>query len=69
MKLQKGIRVKLTKESFLFYIPCSVLEIKMSSNSVRLDSARKWNRQLGRLNPANVVKNAPQTVGGKLNDV
>ena len=42
MKLQKGTRVKLTQENNLFYLPCSVLEFKMSSNSVKLDSARKW---------------------------
>ena len=42
MKLQKGTRVKLTQENNLFYLPCSVLEFKMSSNSMKLDSARKW---------------------------
>ena len=35
----------------------------MSSNSVKLDSARKWHRQLGHLNQADVVRNAPETVG------
>ena len=30
MKLQKGTRVKLTEENNLFYLPCSVLEFKMS---------------------------------------
>ena len=63
MKLQKGTRVKLTRENSLFYIPCSVLEFKMSSNSVKLDSARKWHRRLGHLNQADVVRNAPETVG------
>ena len=48
MKLQKGTRVKLAQENNLFYLPCSVLELKMSSNSVKLDSARKWHRRLGR---------------------
>ena len=42
MKLQKGTRVKLTQVNNLFYLPCSVLEFKTSSNSVKLDSARKW---------------------------
>ena len=68
MKLQKGTRVKLTQERNLFYLPCSVLESKMSSNSVKLDSARKWHRQLSQLNQANVVRNAPEAVG-KLDDV
>ena len=68
MKLQKGIRVKITQENILFYLPCSVLEFKMSSNSVKLDSARKWHRGLGHLNQSDVVKNTPETVG-KLDDV
>ena len=68
MKLQKGTHVKLTQENNLFYLPCSVLEFKMSSNSVNLDSARKWHRQLGHLNQADVVRNAPETVG-ELDDV
>ena len=68
MKLQKGIRVKLTQEKNLFYPPCSVLEFKMSSNSVKHDSARKWQRRLGHLNQADVVRNAPETVG-ELDDV
>ena len=46
MKLRKGTRVKFTKENNLFYLPCSVLEFKMSSNSVKFDSARKWHRRL-----------------------
>ena len=68
MKLQKGIQVKLTQEKNLFYLPCSVLEFKMSSNSVKLDSARKCHRRLGQLNPADLVKNAPESVG-ELDDV
>ena len=68
MKLQKETRVKLTQENNLFYLPCSVLEFKMSSNSVKLDSARKWHRRLGHLNQADVVRNAPETVG-ELDDV
>ena len=40
----------------------------MSSNSVTLDSARKWHRRLGHLNQAGVVRNAPETVG-ELDDV
>ena len=68
MKLQTGTRVKPTQENNLFYLPCSVLEFKMSSNSLKLDSARKWHRRLGHLNPADVVRNAPQTVG-ELDDV
>ena len=68
MKLQQGARVKLTQENNLFCLPCGVLEFKMSSNSVKLDSARKWHRQLGHLNKAVVVKNEPETVG-ELDDV
>ena len=68
MKLQKGTHVKLTQENNLFYLPCSVLEFKMNSNSVNLDSARKWHRQLGHLNQADVVRNAPETVG-EIDDV
>ena len=68
MKLQKGTRVKLTQENNLFYLPCSVLEFKMSSNRVNLDSARKWHIRLGHLNQADVVRNAPETVG-ELDDV
>ena len=68
MKLQKGTRVKLTQENNLCYLPCSVLEFKMSSNSVKFDSARKWHRRLGHLNQADVVRNAPETVG-ELDDV
>ena len=68
MKLQKGTRVKLTQENKFFNLPCSVLEFKMSSNSVKLDSARKWNTRLGHLNQLDVVRNAPETVG-ELNDV
>ena len=68
MKLQKGARVKLTQEFKLFYLPRSAIEFKMSSNSVKLDSARKWHRQLGHLNQADGVRNASKTVG-ELNDV
>ena len=68
MKLQKETRVKLTQESNLFYLPCSVLEIEMNSSSVTLDSARKCHRRLGHLNQANVIMNAPETVGD-LDDV
>ena len=68
MKLQKGTRVKLTQKNNLFYLPCSVLEFEMSSNSVKLDIARKWHRRLGHLNQADVVRNAPETVG-ELDDV
>ena len=68
MKLQKGTRVKLTQDNNLFYLPFSVLEFKMSANSVKLDSARKWHRRLGQLNQADVVRNAPETVG-ELDDV
>ena len=62
MKLQKGTRIKLTQQNNLFYLPCSVLEFKMSSNSVKLDSAKKWHRRSGHLNQADVIKNAPETV-------
>ena len=62
MKLQKGSRVKVTLEKTLFYLLSSVLEFKMSSNSVKTDNARKWQRRLGHLNQADVVKNAPETV-------
>ena len=52
----------------MFYLPFSVLEFKMSSNSVKLESARKWHRRLGHLNQVDVVTNAPETVG-ELDDV
>ena len=68
MKLQKGTRVKLAQENNLFYLPCSVLEFKMSSKSVKLDCARKWHRRLGHLNQADVVRNASETVG-ELHDI
>ena len=68
MKLQKETRVKLTQKSNLFYLPCSVLEFEMSSNSAKLDSARKWHRRLGHLNEADVAKNVPETMG-ELDDV
>ena len=68
MKIQKGTRVKLSQEHNLFYLPCSVLEFKMSSNDVKLDYARKWHRRLGHLNQADVVRNALETVG-ELDDV
>ena len=68
MKLQKGTRVKITQENNLFYLPCSVLEFKMSSNSVKLDSERSWHGRLGHLNQADVARNAPETVG-ELDDV
>ena len=68
MKLQKGTWGKLTQENNLFYLPCSVLEFKMSSNSVKLNSARKWHRRLGHLNQADMVRNTPETVG-ELDDV
>ena len=62
MKLQMGTRVKLTTENNLFYLPCSALEIKMRSNSLKLGSARKWHRQMYHLNQWDVVRNAPETV-------
>ena len=34
----------------------------MSSNSVKLDSARKWHRRLSHLNQADGTRNAPETV-------
>ena len=68
MKLEKGTRVKVIQEENLFYLPCSVVKIKMSSNSLKIDSAKKWHRQLRRLNQADVDKNAPQRVG-ELDDV
>ena len=68
MKLRKGTRAKLTQENNLFCLSCSVLEFKMSSNSVKLDSARKWHRRVGHLNQANVVRKAPETEWG-LDDV
>ena len=63
IKLQKGTRGRKSQENNLLYSPCSDLEFKMSSNSVKLDSVRKWQRQLGHLNQADVVRNAPETVG------
>ena len=66
MKVQKGTRVKLKQENILFYLPCSVLEFKKSSNIVKLDSARNWHRRLGHLNQADVARNAPETVGNSM---
>ena len=63
IKLQNGTRVKQTQENNVFYLPCSVLEFRMSTNSVKLYSARKWHRRLGQLNQTDVVMNAPETVG------
>ena len=40
----------------------------MCSNSLKFDSAEKWHRQLGHLNQADVVRNAPETVG-ELDDI
>ena len=68
MKLQKGTRLELRQENHLFYLPCNVLEFKMISNSVKLNSARKWHRRLGNLNQADLVRNAPETAG-ELDDV
>ena len=68
MKLQKGTLVKLTQENNFFYLPCSALEFKMSSNSVKRDSGRKWHRRLGHLHQADVVRNASETVG-ELDDI
>ena len=52
----------------MFYLPCSVLEFKMSSSSVIFDSARRCHRQLGHLNQADVARNAPETMR-KFDDV
>ena len=68
MKLQRGTRVKLKQENNLSYLPCSVLEIKISSDSLKLDNARKWRKRLGHLNQACVVRNALENVG-ELDDV
>ena len=35
----------------------------MSSNSLKLESRKKWHIQFGHLNQADMVKNAPETVG------
>ena len=66
-KHQKGTRVKLTEKNF-FYLLISVLEFKLSSNSAKLDSARKWHKRLDHMNQADVLRSAPETVG-KLCDV
>ena len=50
--------VKLTQDYSFFHLTCSVLEIKMSSNSAKLDSAMKCRIQSGHLKQADVVKNA-----------
>ena len=70
MKLQmRGhLRKASAKKNNLFYLPSSVLEFKRSSNSVKLESASKWHRQLGHLNQLNVIMNAPEKVG-ELDDV
>ena len=64
MKPQKGTWVKLTHDINLCYTHhAAFLEFKMTSNSVKLDLARKWHRRLGHLNQVDVLKNAPETVG------
>ena len=68
MKLHTGPGVKLHKKIELFYLPCSIVELKMSFNSLKLDSSREWHRRLGHLNQADVVRNAPKTVG-EIDDV
>ena len=62
MKLQNGTRVKLTHEDNLFYLNCSLLEIKMGSNSVKIYKARKWHRRMAHLNQADKVQSALETV-------
>ena len=66
MNLQKGTRVKLTQKIILFYLPLSILDFKMSSSNGKLDSAGKWHKRLGQMNPADVVRNAPDTVGNSM---
>ena len=46
LKIQAGNQKKLTQENNLFYFYCRVPEFKMSSNSVKLDSAMNWHRRL-----------------------
>ena len=53
-----------SKTNNLFYLPGSMLELDMISNSVKLEGARKWHRRLGQLNQANVFRNAQEIVGG-----
>ena len=38
----------------------------MSSNNVKLESARKWHRRLNHLNQTDVIRNAPETVGNSM---
>ena len=68
IELLKETREKLTQENNSFYLPCSVLEFKMSSNSIKFYSARKRHRQLGRLNQVDVVRSLLETVG-EIDDV
>ena len=68
LETPEGNSGKTNTKNNLFYLPCSVLEFKLSSNSVKLDSAKKWHRRLGHLNQADVVRNAPETVG-ELDDI
>ena len=63
MKLPTETRVKLTQEKSLFYIPCSFLEFKMNSNSVKFDSARMWHKRLLNLYQADVLRNALKDSG------
>ena len=68
MNLQEGIRLKQAQKNNLFNFNCNLREFKMSSNSVKFDSARKWHRRLGNLNHADMIRNVLETVG-KLEDV
>ena len=63
MKLQNGTQVKQTQQNILFYLSCSVLEINMNSNTVKLENARNWQKRLGNSNPVDVIRKAPETVG------
>ena len=53
MKRQKGTHIKLTKNN-LFYLPRTVLDFKMSSNSLTLGSLKKWHSWLAHLNQIDV---------------
>ena len=66
IKLQKRTRLKLRQEHNLFYLPCSVLQLKMTSNSVKLDIAKNWHRRLGHLNQTDVVRNTTTTSGNSM---
>ena len=68
LKLQKGTRVKLTQEKNLIYLPCSFLEFKMSSNSVKFDIAILMAQTIGSIESSGWRQECTRD-SGELDDV